>query len=159
MLWVSAGLAACSADDGGAVVARWRLIDAPTGVLETGCRDSDPAERINVTVDHVRLRVLPADPALPEPACPTCTAPCGELEATTAFEIPEGRYLFRLEALACGATVGDSPPPVERTVVRGEITNLSVIGISIAPMTISGDCNAGPDIRLRTDASVADAAR
>lgn len=128
-------VAGCSPGSGGAVVMRWRFIDAPTGLLASGCRITDGPEQTDVTVKEVRLRVVPVDSSLPEQGCTTCTQPCTRLEATTDFEIPEGRYYFSLEARSCCHTIGDSPPPVERTVLRGEIANLYVIGISIAPGT------------------------
>ncbi len=133
--------AGCAPGDGGAVVVRWKLIDAAAGQLATGCAIQDDSEAncskwIDVVVDHVRLRIENLVDGH-EPPCATCVRACDSLEATTEFEIPEGRYRFSLEALSCGVRVGNSPPPIERTVFVGQITNLDVIGISIPPGTIT----------------------
>jgi len=142
---------ACATGDGGAVVVRWRLIDASTGGAASNCDVVDPSASIDLTVDEMRLRIELAsapDGGASELDCASCTFPCAPLEWTTDFEIPEGSYRFSLEARRCGVPVGNAPPAVVRAVRRGEITNLNAIGISVPPCTVTpASCpDGGPPI-------------
>lgn len=132
----------CTSGSGGAAVVRWRLIDTETGMPMPGC--DVPTQSPRAHADQIRLHWAGADTGHVD-------FDCAPLEGTTAFEIGAGSYRFSVEALRCGATVGSSPPPVVRTVARGEITNLSAIGISVSPCVRTpaacGDppANACPD--------------
>ncbi|MSP59759.1 MAG: hypothetical protein EXR72_05345 [Myxococcales bacterium] len=136
----------CPASAGGkcgAALVRWKLFDAATGLASSGCRVEDRAAGTKADVDIVALHaveVASGSDSFPlgyEFACPL-------LEGTTRFELPQGTYRFSIEARACGKTpVGDAPPPVTRTVLHGEITNLSVIGIQIPPCTRTPICPDG----------------
>jgi len=127
----AAAASGCSPGGGGAAVVRWRLIDARTGAPAPGCEVYDEARReLLVRVDQIRLEVADAASGAPV-ACASCLFACAPLEGTTTFELPTGNYRFALAALRCGALVGDAPPPVVRSVQRGEITNLSAIGVTI----------------------------
>ncbi len=138
------GLAAagCSNGDGGAVVVRWRLIDASTGGAAAGCDVDDAPASIKVHVDQMRLLIFPAGSSTADGGagaldCASCRFPCAPLEWTTNFEIPEGTWRFSLLASSCGVPVGNAPPPVVRSVTRGQITNLNAIGVSMPPCTLA----------------------
>ncbi len=126
------------------MVVRWRLVDQLTGVLASGCDIDEGASDPHATRVHVhemKLVVTPASGGV-EPSCPSCRFPCDRGEWTTEFSIPEGPYRLSLQALACGTPIGESPPPVQRDIRRGEIANFGAIGILFPP------CSRAPKVCL-----------
>jgi hypothetical protein len=133
---------ACTSGNGGAAVVRWRLVDSETGMPMPGC--DVPQSSTRAHADQIRLRLTDAVAGI-DVDCKSCLFDCAPLEGTTAFEIGAGTYRFSVEALRCGRTVGSAPPPVVRTVQRGEITNLSAIGIAVPPCERTpATCDAPP---------------
>lgn len=138
-------LAACTdtGTGGGAVVARWRLVDATTGQPRGSCEvvNPSPGAQIDVIVDTVRV-VVRALEDNHEIDCPHCEFACGALEGTTSFSFEEGVYSIGVEARSCGVPVGHPPAPVVRRIRKGEVTNLSALGILIPPCERTR-CEAG----------------
>ena len=137
-------VSACSETDtgGGAVVARWRLVDATTGQPRGSCDvfNATPSAQINLVVDTVRVVVRDLDGN--EPACSHCEFDCRILEGTTSFSFADGLYSIGIEARSCGVPVGHPPAPVVRRIRKGEVTNLSALGILI-PACEHTRCEAG----------------
>jgi hypothetical protein len=133
-------LASSCARDKGAVVVRWRVVDAATGELLTSCSVH------GVTIDHVRLRIVPMTaggvPASMDAPCDSCCSVCTALEHTTNFELAPGDYKLWIEPLACGFVVGEVPPALVRTVTGGEITNLNAVEIRIQANAPAVHCDA-----------------
>lgn len=132
---------------GGAVNARWRIVELSTGLFKDprDIADSDgtcceplsqepacggePAWRIET------VRVQLADPAtgVELPNAPAdLTAKCGARELTTPFTLPTGLFAINL---ITDSSVVLSPSPELRTIEPGQIVNLDVITLSI-PATV-----------------------
>ena len=128
-------LLGCAPERGGAVVFRWRLVDALTGTIRPSCsvcvtvEPGKECDGLDVRVEEVRLHVV--DQAGDEVPCSdrSCRPPCSALEWTTQFEVRPGEHRFSLEALVCRRPVGLTPPPVVREIQRGSITNLNAVEI------------------------------
>lgn len=142
----------CVGGDGGAVVVRWKVIDQRTGAEPSGCKRA-VAERgsccidvgQDVIIDTVRLLVLSdGDGGAAVFPCASCCSTCSAFEHTTRFELPPATYRLSLEALRCGAPVGQTPPGVVRSVRAGEVTNLNAVEILIpAGTTTPAVCGDG----------------
>lgn len=161
-LTVSLVGAGCARDKG-AVLVRWRLVDASTGqgpgqcsaeastqlarenaatgggACCAGVRSERLGRSADVIIDHIRLRarrVSDVDQVeVQDAVCPSCCAACSRFEHTTEFELPPGEYKLWIEPLRCGVKVGATPPAVVRTVTAGEITNLNSIEVRVDPET------------------------
>lgn len=170
--------------DKGAVLVRWRLVDASTGQGPAQCsaevatqllREAAVAgggaccagvrsERLgrsaDVIIDHIRLRaqaVADVDQVeVKDVACPSCCAACSRFEHTTEFELPPGEYKLWIEPLRCGVKVGNTPPAVVRTVTAGEITNLNSIEVRVDPETTAAlSCPTDVDMGISSGCSPA----
>jgi hypothetical protein len=132
---------------GGAVNARWRIVELSTGRFNDPRDISDadgvccepvgdgspcsgsPAWRI------ATVRVQLADPSTGVELADApggLTATCGEREFTTPFSLPSGLFAINLIA---DSSVVLSPSPELRTVSASHIVNLDLIDLTI-PQTI-----------------------
>jgi len=118
--------AGCQPIEGGAVEVSWQFRTAGGAVLD--CRD--------LGIQQVRLSATPVD-ALPAGAALReyhfdCRLDVGQTE----FSFPPGRYLFTIQPL-CGegllakpAPHAVTPPPIERALVAGHLTQLNALLIT-----------------------------
>ena len=147
-----APLAGCQGD-GGAVSARWRIIDLasgegfdPRGSVAAGgglcCRDQAAHA---CTADNpwivrsVGIRL--ADPSSGQVVLDVePKQPCSQRETTTDFVLPLGTFAISLTADVVDGAGNTAPvqipPPEVRTIVRGEVANLQIIEIGVDPLPL-----------------------
>jgi hypothetical protein len=141
-------LLACSTGTEGAVSFRWRIVDQCTGnVIDIAQHTDHTTGACSCTagsgdcptyswIVHTIRLVVSADQHF--------DFPCKQREATTAFQIKEGEYPLSIEALQPGDDAGPdcqeaiTPPPLVRSVINAQITNLDVIQIGVFDRTTCG---------------------
>jgi hypothetical protein len=113
----------CVDVSGGAVEARWDIRD-PAGV-RIDCAQAQLAAM------EFSLR-SEADATDPCEADPRCSFPCDRGVGTTRFSIPVGQYAMSLHAVDSNGNIPGPaegvvvPAPVVRSVISGQVTDLSV---------------------------------
>ncbi len=135
---------ACQPVEGGAVEIRWDIRNVKGERIGCDGDSEDRGARQVLKMDRLyfQLRLLPTggneDPCLVGDDCrfECTTGPSEILPGTTPFTIPEGEYLMTSYAWGYSATAGTrlfaaeqgvvAPPPVQRRVAEGEITDLNV---------------------------------
>jgi hypothetical protein len=132
--------------NGGAVNARWRIIELANGDFYD---PRDIADQNGVCCEPIagqprcggspawrieRVRVQLADPTtgleLPDPPS-GLIAQCGDREFTTPFSLPAGQFAINL----IGDAPALSPIPEVRTIIPTEIVTLDVVALSIPATT------------------------
>lgn len=134
-------LGACLEIDGAAAEVAWVLRDSRQRAAKC---DSESLKLLGVPIAKVRLRIQPLDPSgqLGEDLCEAgavkgCEFSCRSLGGTTPFSIPlpageeSADYFFSLAPLtedgtAIGPDVVSVPPPMRRTVRKGDLADLGL---------------------------------
>lgn len=135
---------ACQPVEGGAVEIRWDIRNVKGERIGCDGDSEDPGARQVLKMDQLyfQLELIPmgdgVDACLVGDDCRfECTTGTSEiLPGTTPFTIPEGEYLMTSYAWGYSSTAGTkhftaaggvvAPPPVQRRVAEGEITDLNV---------------------------------
>lgn len=138
--------------EGGAVSARWRIVDLATGAgfdprgkvaahdgscclgqLLHACTAQSPW-----IVRTVAITLF--DPATGDRLSDISQVPCSTRESTTDFVLPTGTFAIGLSPQAVDGAGQPArvavPPPEVRTIVRGEVVNLQVIEIGVDPLPL-----------------------
>ncbi len=146
-------LSACVDINGGAVEVAWTIID-PDG--NEGGPAVLPCDDDSARIERVRLIATPCNEVTTTGACcesltgaGECVAPvpvhtgggweCGPGRGATNFDIPAGRYAFRIEVECAPDDQGNRDPdpdvrvpdPVIREVFEGDIVNLKAQMIAL----------------------------
>lgn len=164
--FASVGASGCS-DGGGAISARWRIIDLQSGVgydprtfdgpegvclcpaPATSGRSGDCAPEYGWTVHRIEVELTEETTDQPMlKGDPRLVFNCSSREATTPFIIPPGNYAIRLRAVdptrqsATGESCveGHTPPAVTRRVRQGDIVNVDVVEVGILFPPAAGSC-------------------
>jgi len=137
---------------GGAVSVRWRINNLSTGQtfdpMDFGsndgscCADLDkPGNCLATSVWVVRtVSVVLSDPTtdVPVPGFVPPTFWCKSREATTEFNLPQGRFAIGLAPVVDDGAGNPAPsvvpPPEIRTIVNGDVVNLQDIEIGVQPL-------------------------
>jgi hypothetical protein len=150
--------------NGGAISVRWRIVDISTGsAFDPGqikapdgscclCRTSSACATVLTAqgpcentwqIESVTVQLADAVTGVPVGTNLPSFA-CSDREKTTAFALPPGTFAISLAArnqIGDGMTVAAPvavPPPVVRTIVKGEVVNLDVIEIGVNPLPLPG---------------------
>lgn len=131
----------CLEIDGAAAEVAWVLRDSRQRAAKC---DGEALRTLGQTISKIRLRIQPVDSTggLGEDLCEAgavkgCEFSCRSLGGTTPFSIPVGEgadsadYFFSLAPLtADGTAIGPDvvavPPPIRRTVRKGDLTDLGL---------------------------------
>lgn len=138
--------------DGGAVSARWRIVDLSTGegYDPRGSVAANDGKCCVVQEAHACSLLNPwivrtvgitlYDPASGAAVLAVEPKPCKTRETTTDFVLPVGTFAIGLSAdVVDGAGVAapvQVPPPEVRTIVRGEVVNLQIIEVGVNPLPL-----------------------
>jgi hypothetical protein len=141
--------------DGGAVSARWRIVDLASGAgfdprgsvaANDGSCCLDQAAHACTAANAWIVRdvaITLRDPSTGEAIDVTAEVKpkqCRTRETTTDFVLPVGTFAIGLQANVFDGAGHPAPvqipPPEVRTIVRGEVVNLQIIEIGVNPLPL-----------------------
>jgi hypothetical protein len=134
LVFTALGSPACVNVEGGAAELSWALFNRAG--KKVPCSGDDESGNVS----DVRLCWTPVAPG--EPLDPTCRAPtqetfaCPEGHGVTGFDLAAGRTAFWVVPVCASGAVPDAamfqtPAPIVREVVEGEVVTLSALAIVI----------------------------
>jgi hypothetical protein len=134
----------CVQIDGGAIEVSWELFANGRAVTECSCSDPEVVSlRMNVVGMNGSI-----DGSMPCAGRPECVFPCQRQTGATPFDIPEthGDEIYSIKLIAVGRDGADlpevrTPDEIQRTVVRGQPTELEAVEVDVGCATACENLN------------------